>query len=691
MYNNYFYKKLFIIVFLFINLTFLSSQEKKTIDVIGINKTNSVSGVKNDPAGFTETIKTEDFKGRYTNLTDILEREAGVRVRKFGGLGSYSTLSIRGSNSNQVRMYIDGIPLNNSQGGEVNLSDLGFDNLEKIEIYKSGLSGGFSNTSIGGTVNLVTNKSEFKKVTRVNTGGGSFNTYKISGFHSDFTEKTRYSFFVQKEKSDQNFIFKTDNGTPVINNYDDKDIRRKNAFFDRYNFTSKFGIDFKSTTLNFLNDFNYRKNGIPGPASNQNEKVEREYIRNTTGISSNTKSFLIDNLSLDTRMFYTGERDHLFDPLQEFSSGTPNSKANMQNYGVHILPGLSLLNYNQIFKFLIANENETFIRDKRNKLDEITDKSTKKFRNHTTLQIQDEIRLFDKKIIIIPVIQKEIFIDRFNEIRTYTDTLNSIYTDYKLPSNFKKTEFLNKRMGIIFNLFNNNDFIYSIKSNYSTENRIPLFSELFGERGSIIGNTTLKPEKSQNIDFGFVTEYKGLDHKFSTTVSIFHKKIEDMILFIPNSQFSLKPENIDSADIKGIELISKYYYKDKWKLLSNYTYQRAINTSDISYVKGKFLPLRPLHEWNGSVIYKFPKVEIGGEVTFIGATFRDRTNEYVNYQQARWIYNLFLNYELIKDTEKNKELLLGIEIKNILNYRTYDIIGYPLPGRSIYFTLSAVF
>ncbi|NBU99455.1 MAG: TonB-dependent receptor, partial [Spirochaetia bacterium] len=320
-------------------------------------------------------------------------------------------------------MYIDGIPLNNSQGGEVNLSDLGFDNLEKIEIYKSGLSGGFSNTSIGGTVNLVTNRSDFKKVTRVNIGGGSFNTFKISGFHSDYTEKIRYSFFAQKEKSDQNFIFKSDNGTPVINSYDDRDIRRKNAYFDRYNFTSKLAFNIYSTSVNFLNDFNYRKNGIPGPASNQNEKVEREYIRNTTGISSSTKSFIIDNLSLDTRMFYTGERDHLFDPLQEFSSGTPNSKANLQNYGLHFLPGLSLLNYNQVFKFLISNENETFIRDKRTKLDEIIDKSTKKFRNHTTLQIQDEIRLVDKKIIILPVLQKEIFIDRFNELQTYSDTL----------------------------------------------------------------------------------------------------------------------------------------------------------------------------------------------------------------------------------------------------------------------------
>ena len=147
--------------------TCILAEEKKPLEVIGTAKNSTTSSVKSDPAGFTETIKAEDFKGRYTNLTDILEREAGLKIRRFGGLGSYSTLSIRGSNANQVRIYVDGIPLNNSQGGEVNLSDLGFDNLEKIEIYKSGLSSGFSNSAIGGTVNLLTNKTEPKKVNRV--------------------------------------------------------------------------------------------------------------------------------------------------------------------------------------------------------------------------------------------------------------------------------------------------------------------------------------------------------------------------------------------------------------------------------------------------------------------------------------------------------------------------------------------
>lgn len=148
----------YFLLFFLVQILFSETKEIEVIgkeNPIGTEKTNST---KSDKSGFIEIINLESVKNRYSSLTEILERESGVRVRRFGGLGSYSTLSIRGSNPNQVKIYIDGIPLNNSGGGEVNLSDLPFDNLEKIEIYKSGSSAGFSGSAIGGTVNLVTKK-----------------------------------------------------------------------------------------------------------------------------------------------------------------------------------------------------------------------------------------------------------------------------------------------------------------------------------------------------------------------------------------------------------------------------------------------------------------------------------------------------------------------------------------------------
>ncbi len=675
--------------FLFYNGNLLGEEIKKskTVEVIGVSQEGEVGktkSVKSDPTGFTEVIDAEKFRGKYTSLTDVLEREAGVRVRRFGGLGSYSTLSIRGSNANQVRIYVDGVPLNNAQGGEVNLSDLSFDNLEKIEIYKSGSSPGFSGSAIGGTVNLVTSKTSRKPSTRFVVSGGSLNTFKLSASQNGNVNNVRYSLFAQQEKSDQNFTFRNNNGT-FFNTFDDFDDKRRNAQFNRYNFTGNVSFDIKQTTITFLNDFNYRQNGIPGPGNNQTKKVEREYIRNTSSLGTSTKSFLFTNLNLDTRFFYTGARDHLFDPLSEFSSGTPNSKADIQQYGLHVLPSLYLLNSNQILRFLFAFERETFKRDRRNKFDEITDRSTRKFRHHTTWQIQDEIRLLEKRLILTPTIQQELYIDRFN-------SQDDLFRNTQNDPNKKTTQYTNYRLGLLGIIYKNLENTFSIKTNIARERRIPDFLELFGERGSVIGNLSLKPERSVNMDAGFIYDTQRKNMKFSSSIVYFQKSITDMILFVPNSQFTLRPENIDSASIKGIEFTQNLTLFERWKIESNYTYQKAINTSDTSYLKGKYLPLRPLHEWHGSISRRFDNFELGLENIFIGAVFKDRANEYQNYQPARWLHNIFFTYYIKKASEEdNREFLLTLEMKNITDKRAEDIVGYPLPGRIFYGTLSGRF
>lgn len=674
-----------------ITRTLFAQNSSEKVEVIGVKDESAQSrmgGVKQDPSGFTNVIHAEEFKGKYVSLPDVLEREAGIRVRRFGGLGSYSTLSIRGSNPNQVRIYIDGVPLDNAQGGEVNLADIGFDNLERIEIYKSGQSGGFSGSAIGGSVNLVTSKGKDKPVNRVSVAGGSFNTFKMTGFRSDSVKDVKYSLFAQKEKSDQNFIFRNDNGTPLFNTIDDRDIKRKNAWFDRYNLLGTLNYDYKDTKFSFLNDFNYRKNGIPSIGNNQTEKVEREYLRNTSSLSTQTKGLVWERLNLDTRTYYTGARDHLFDPRSEFSSGTPNSRADIQQYGFHLIPTLYLLEYSQVLKFLIALERETFRRDKRDRFDKVQDRSTRKFRNHTTLQLSDEIRLYQNRLFLTPVVQKEIYTDRFNEEINEYNLFSS-----ELPRTKRIYDFNVYRLGLGWIMYQDSSFQWTFKANAASDRRMPTFLELFGERGSILGNTSLKPERARNYDAGVVTDYKNSHLQINHTVTLFSKRLEDMILFIPNSQFSLRPENVDSALIRGFEWSIKTTLWKVWKLQSNYTYQKATNTSETVYLNGKYLPLRPLHEWTGLLSYKFlgQNLEIGYEPVFIGASYRDRTNEYANYQPSRWIQNLFFYWEFLKDEEKGREFSIGIDLRNIMDVRAFDFVGYPLPGRNFYITLTGKF
>ena len=57
-------------------------------------------------------------------MSDVLAEAAGVRVLQYGGLGAFSTVSLRGAPAGQVAVYLDGAPLTSAAHGVVNLADL---------------------------------------------------------------------------------------------------------------------------------------------------------------------------------------------------------------------------------------------------------------------------------------------------------------------------------------------------------------------------------------------------------------------------------------------------------------------------------------------------------------------------------------------------------------------------------------
>lgn len=674
-------------------------KENKPIEVIGkTDNKDTPENFRKNPTGFQTSIDLDQYKSRYTSLPDVLEREAGVRIRRYGGLGSYSTLSLRGTNPNQSRIYIDGVPFNNTQGGEVNLADLPFENLQSVEVYRSGAPVGFTGSVIGGSVNLVTRAPGGPPKTRVNIGGGSYNTGKASIAHSATYGGIGASLFFLGEKSDQNFPYLNPHGTILVNPLDDTIDRRKNAQYERTSGMVGLDGEIGKTKIKFWNDLNYRMHGIPGAASNQTRQVHRKYLRNTSSLTTNTKGLLGGILQLETRVFGSFSDDNLYDPKSEFSSGTPNSTANMRQFGGHLIPTFYLLDYFQILRIHAGMEKESFERSRSTITNIDLKYEPEKFRNYTTLRIEDEIRLFKDKLILTPGIAWENYLDRFQSDEPWYRRENPF------ASGDKKTAFTNPKAGILIKIIDNANWGFDLKGNIAKQNRIPSFLELFGEVGTILPNEKLKPEKSQNTDGGVVLRYSQKDLKSQTSVSYFRRRIQDMILFLPNSQFTLRPENVDSAKIDGVEVSQKTEY-NHWKLLFDYTYQKAINTSQALYLNGKTLPLRPLHELSSTIAYKADKWELGVEGVYVGAVFKDRTNEYVNYQPSRQIWNLYytqtlyqreieIGSEETRDAKKDKgiqELLLSFDFRNIGDKRVEDIVGYPLPGRNWHVTLSGRF
>ena len=59
-----------------------------------------------------------------TTLAGLLRRVPGARVREYGGVGAFATLSLRASTADQVPVYVDGILQNRSFGGPFNLASV---------------------------------------------------------------------------------------------------------------------------------------------------------------------------------------------------------------------------------------------------------------------------------------------------------------------------------------------------------------------------------------------------------------------------------------------------------------------------------------------------------------------------------------------------------------------------------------
>jgi len=96
-----------------------------------------ISGCREGTASAsTKNLLTEDFSGKFQDLATLL-RTVSVTVYRNGVPGACSSIQIRGSSSNQVQIFLDGIPLNSESGGAVDIGKIPLGSLQEITIHKS--------------------------------------------------------------------------------------------------------------------------------------------------------------------------------------------------------------------------------------------------------------------------------------------------------------------------------------------------------------------------------------------------------------------------------------------------------------------------------------------------------------------------------------------------------------------------
>jgi len=135
-----------------------TAQEVKQTEAVVVTATRTETPAEQLGASVT-VIPGEDIDARrYPTVDETMRGVPGVDVRRSGSFGKTSTISIRGANPSQVQVLVDGMRVKSPTLGQIDLSDLSPDLIERIEIIRGPQSTLYGADAIGGVVNIITRK-----------------------------------------------------------------------------------------------------------------------------------------------------------------------------------------------------------------------------------------------------------------------------------------------------------------------------------------------------------------------------------------------------------------------------------------------------------------------------------------------------------------------------------------------------
>jgi len=138
----------------------VAAQEVKHTEPVVVTATKVETPAEQLGASVT-VIPGEDIDARrYPTVDEALRSAPGVDIRRSGSFGKTSAISIRGANPSQVQVLVDGMRVKSPTLGQVDLSDLSPELIERIEIIRGPQSTLYGADAIGGVVNIITRKGK---------------------------------------------------------------------------------------------------------------------------------------------------------------------------------------------------------------------------------------------------------------------------------------------------------------------------------------------------------------------------------------------------------------------------------------------------------------------------------------------------------------------------------------------------
>lgn len=126
------------------------------LDDVNVTATRTPVSIENSVVPVQVIDRTQIDHSQANSLLELLRGRAGLDFTNQGGMGKITSLFLRGSNSNQVLVLVDGVRVGSATSGMAALQDLPVDQIERVEIVRGPRSSLYGSEAIGGVIQIFT-------------------------------------------------------------------------------------------------------------------------------------------------------------------------------------------------------------------------------------------------------------------------------------------------------------------------------------------------------------------------------------------------------------------------------------------------------------------------------------------------------------------------------------------------------
>lgn len=442
---------------------------------------------------------------------DAVASAPGVTINQNGAYGGLANVRIRGAQTGQTLVLIDGVPVNDpsSTSGAVNFSRIDTENIERIEVLKGPQSTLWGTDAIGGVVSITTKSPEDGFGGSAFGEFGSYNTFRGGASVGNANDQGDFRLAIVGSSTDG------------ISKADENNGNSEDDGYDALTLSGKAGVNFTNTTrlstdivwTETETDFDVFSGGAQGSVADGDSTNETEEVSANVSLTTTLFDERFENLFL----FGYSDIDR-----RNFSSGVPSFSAKGDR---------TLLRYQG-----------TFTVDDRNKI-AFGAEQEETHSGGDNATIDSLFALYE-----------------FKPIETLTLT-GGVRRD-------EQDGFGSETTGRVAAAYNPTENL-TLRASWGQGFKAPsIFQSTFicGFCGLTAPNADLRPETSEAFDIGL--DWRSSNGRTEFGVTLFDQESENLIDF----SFTAGYENIEYVESQGVEVYGAHQLTDTLTVSANYAY-----------------------------------------------------------------------------------------------------------------------